>query len=423
MDIAYQCMIPVLQYFAKTTQSYGMAIVLLTVLVRVCVWPLVASSTKNMQKMQKLSPMLKKIQEKYKDEPEVLQKKMMEFWSANKVNPAGGCLPMLIQLPILFALFGTFNGPPFGDKPVDVSVKVVNAKDVSLRKHDETSKSNSPYVSKDGEVGKVVVFPGESTVVEGDAVDFATRVVEGKVPSDFKVKWTVVQGAKEAPPAEATVDENGHATFFKAGDYKINAIVDGVAKNDSFLFITSLGKKATGLDLLKPFNFDLLFLIVSFGATMYLSSKLTMGAKQDPAEMDEQQKVQADTMKMMPLMMMVTFFMIPLPAGVYLYMTVSNLFQTIQTWLLMQQPAPDLIDPDAPDAKPAPGGPVPGTIPPAAKKQGSSKVVDIDLTPKEDKNGKTEDAGAKININKDKLTGETAGQTVEKGKSKKKKKK
>lgn len=418
MDIAYQCMIPVLQVFAKTTQSYGMAIVLLTVLVRIIVWPLVASSTKNMQKMQKLSPMLKRIQEKYKDEPEVLQRKMMEFWSANKVNPAGGCLPMLIQLPILFALFGTFNGPPFSDKPVDVSIKVVDAKDVSLRKHDETSKSNSPFVSRNGEVGKVVVFPGESTVVQGDSVDFATRVVEGKVPSDFKVKWNVIQGTKEAPPAEATVDENGHATFLKTGDYKVNAIVDGVAKNDSFLFINSLGKKATGLDLLKPINFDLLFLILSFGGTMFVSSKLTMGPQKDPSEMDEQQKVQADTMKYMPVMMMATFFMIPLPAGVYLYMTVSNLFQTIQTWLLMQQPAPDLIDPDGPgnDSGPVAVGPIPGSFPGIKKQSASSaKVVDIDVTPK--------DTGAKININKDKLTGEPVGQTVEKGKSKKKKKK
>ena len=118
-------MIPILEYFHRMTNSYGWAIILLTVLVRVLVWPLVVKSTQSMQKMSQMQPMMKKIQERYKNDPEKLQKKMMEFYSKNKMNPLGGCLPTLVQLPVLFALFATFSGPPFGDKAVDVKVNVV----------------------------------------------------------------------------------------------------------------------------------------------------------------------------------------------------------------------------------------------------------------------------------------------------------
>ena len=96
--------------------------------------------------MQLLQPRMKLIQERYKGDPEQLQKKVMEFYAKNKANPLGGCLPMLVQLPILFALFGTFNGPPFGDKPVDVKVTVVEAKDASKVHRAETSGNNSPYL-------------------------------------------------------------------------------------------------------------------------------------------------------------------------------------------------------------------------------------------------------------------------------------
>jgi YidC/Oxa1 family membrane protein insertase len=418
--ITYQLMIPFLQFVVQKTQSYGLAIIMLTLAVRALVWPLVSKSTKNMQKMGKLSPMLKELQERYKDDQEMLQRKMMEFWSVNKVNPMSGCWPMLVQLPILLALFGTFNGPPFSDKPIDVPVKVIEAKESAKREHKEVSGSNCPYVSKDGKVAKLVVFPGESKAVEGDKVDFSTRVVEGEVPADFKVKWQVQKGATLAKADEATIDQEGHAVFLKPGDYKVEAVVEGVAKNDSFLFINSLGKKATGLELLKPENLDLVAMIALFGLTMFLSSKLTMTTPKDPSQMDEQQRVQADTAKMMPLVMTATFVIIPLPAGVYLYMLVSSLVQTLQTWLIMRKPAPDLIDVDA-NGKNAPTGLN------NPNNQRNPKVIDIGTAPssqnsgKNGKNGVSSDEGATIQFDPDKLAKE--GETVEKGKSKKKKKK
>jgi YidC/Oxa1 family membrane protein insertase len=84
---------------------YGLAIIVMTIFIKLVFWPLTQASTRSMKRMQALQPELKKLQEKYKEDPAKLNKKMMEFWREHKVNPMSGCWPMLIQLPIFFALF------------------------------------------------------------------------------------------------------------------------------------------------------------------------------------------------------------------------------------------------------------------------------------------------------------------------------
>jgi YidC/Oxa1 family membrane protein insertase len=417
MDITYQLMIPVLLWIHKFTQSYGLSIIVLTLLVRVIVWPLVAASTKNMKKMQLLQPKMKAIQARYKDDPELLQKKVMEFYKVNKTNPVTGCLPMIIQLPLLFALFGTFNGPPFGDRPVDVKVTVMDAqeaaKDPAKIHRNETSGSNSPYVSPNGQCAKVVVFPGESTVTEGQSIDFATRAVDGELPADFKVRWDIRKGSNYAPKDEAFIEQDGHATFTKKGEYRVEGVVEGIAKSDSFLFVTSLGKKPTGPELLKPQNWDQVFLIVLFGVSMYFSSKISMAGTTKPEDMDENQRMQADTMKYLPLGMTVSFLFMPLPTGVYLYMVVSNIVQTLQTWLLMQGPVEPLIDPDDLDGSSGTGA---GTSSGSTfRANPGGNTIDIGPAPK---NGKS-DPGAKLKFN----PADPVGEGVEKRKPTKKKKK
>ncbi|MHB8842143.1 MAG: YidC/Oxa1 family membrane protein insertase [Candidatus Aquicultor sp.] len=94
-----------LTFFNAYVHSYGVAIILLTVAVRIFILPLTIKQTKSMYEMQKLQPKLRELQEKYKDNKEKLQQEMMKFYSENKVNPFGGCLPLILQLPIFFALF------------------------------------------------------------------------------------------------------------------------------------------------------------------------------------------------------------------------------------------------------------------------------------------------------------------------------
>lgn len=85
--------------------SYGFAIVAITIVIKLVFWPLTQASTRSMKRMQALQPQVKVIQEKYKDDPMKMQKKMGELWKEHKVNPAMGCLPMLIQIPFFFGFY------------------------------------------------------------------------------------------------------------------------------------------------------------------------------------------------------------------------------------------------------------------------------------------------------------------------------
>lgn len=89
--------------------NYGLAIFLLATLVRLVLHPLNMSSMKSMRAMQRLQPEMDRIREKYKNKPEALNAAVMALYKENKVNPAGGCLPMLLQMPLFFALYAVLN--------------------------------------------------------------------------------------------------------------------------------------------------------------------------------------------------------------------------------------------------------------------------------------------------------------------------
>ena len=99
----------VMNFFNKLVHNYGLAIILLTLLVRVCVMPFNIYSFKSMKVMQKLQPEMKALREKFKDDPATQNSKVMELMKTNKANPLGGCLPMLLQLPVFFALYQTLG--------------------------------------------------------------------------------------------------------------------------------------------------------------------------------------------------------------------------------------------------------------------------------------------------------------------------
>ena len=111
--LVHQMMLPILEKSYHLTGNYGWAIIFLTVLIRMLLLPLTMQSFYSTREMQKLQPKLKKIQEKYKNKPEELNKHMIELYKEHKVNPLGGCLPMLVQMPFLFALYGSLTSMEF----------------------------------------------------------------------------------------------------------------------------------------------------------------------------------------------------------------------------------------------------------------------------------------------------------------------
>ncbi len=104
-DIIAKPLLYVLNFSNGFVKNYGVSIILLTVLIKILFWPLTHKSYKSMKEMQKIQPLMAKIREKYKGNKEQMNKEMMALYKTYKVNPMGGCLPMVIQIPVFFALF------------------------------------------------------------------------------------------------------------------------------------------------------------------------------------------------------------------------------------------------------------------------------------------------------------------------------
>lgn len=98
-------LLKVLNGLYSVIPNYGVAIILLTVIVRLVFWPVTHKSTESMKRMAQVAPLVNQLREKYKDNPQKQQQEIMALYKEHKVNPLGGCLPMLIQIPVFFALF------------------------------------------------------------------------------------------------------------------------------------------------------------------------------------------------------------------------------------------------------------------------------------------------------------------------------
>lgn len=107
-------MLAILNFFYGLTHSYGLAIILLTLVIRLLLHPLNHKQMVSMQRMQKLQPRMKVLQEKYGNDKAKLNEETMKLYKENKVNPAAGCLPLLVQLPILILLFRALMNYDFG---------------------------------------------------------------------------------------------------------------------------------------------------------------------------------------------------------------------------------------------------------------------------------------------------------------------
>lgn len=127
MSIFVQWMTELLKWLYNLTDmigfgSYGLAIILLTVIIKTIIYPLTWKQMKSMRKTVEIQPKLQEIQKKYKNQPEKLNQEMMELYKKHNVNPAGGCLPLLVQLPIFWALYRTLFS--FGNYIADPSQAV-----------------------------------------------------------------------------------------------------------------------------------------------------------------------------------------------------------------------------------------------------------------------------------------------------------
>jgi YidC/Oxa1 family membrane protein insertase len=115
----------ILSWIYSLVGNFGVAVILFTILVRLVLLPLDIKSKGSMKKMAEISPEVQKINEKYKNDPEKKNRKLQELYAKKKINPLGGCLPMLLQLPLFFAFFAALRSISYQEM-IDFYVKLIN---------------------------------------------------------------------------------------------------------------------------------------------------------------------------------------------------------------------------------------------------------------------------------------------------------
>jgi YidC/Oxa1 family membrane protein insertase len=339
--ISDNLLLPILDFFYGLVPSYGLAIIALTVVIRLALFPLSAGSIRSARRMRIAQPVMQQrqaeIKTKFANNPqkqqEELGKLMQEFGS-----PLAGCLPLLVQMPILFALFATLRGSPFADVPYTFNVKVlpqeqiaaVEAKPFNTPSHSifVTATKHVPVIGTLEKGTKLGVGDSETVTLHGkDGSSFDSVLSSVENGESFRPTWSVTKGE-----GVVSVDQNGTISGLSPGDAVVEGKIPGLAARSGFLFIKALGQVGFVTD--GAINWDVAILVAAFGATLFISQILSgMGMPVNPQ--------QSTANKITPVMITAMFLFFPLPAGVLLYMVVANIFQGIQTYLLSREALPD----------------------------------------------------------------------------------
>ena len=263
-------------------QNYGVAIILFTIVVKLLLLPLNIKSQKAMKKQQKIQPIMAELQKKYANDQQKLQQEMMKVYKENNVSMAGGCLPMLIQMPILVALYQAIQKPltymfnvPYKNIPSDVVNKVVE------------------LAEKAGEK------------VTGNAEQFVSQLM-----SVDQIKISSWAGQEEGKLHEWYINFNFLGLDLSKKPQNAIAYLSDPMENLSVVLL-----------LLIP----ILAIVSSF-----LQSKITMkqSGQDKNSGTDQAQSMNAMMKWMMPIMS--GYFALILPAGIGLYWIVSGVVQIIQ---------------------------------------------------------------------------------------------
>ena len=339
--ISDNLLLPILDFFYGLVPSYGLAIIALTVVIRLALFPLSAGSIRNARRMRIAQPVMQKrqaeIKAKYASNP---QKQQEELGSLMKEfgSPLAGCLPLVVQMPILFALFATLRGSPFADVPYTLNLKVLPAEQIAaVEPKPFNSASHSIFVTETNHVPVIATLESGTKLGVGDkpqvqlhtrAGDSFASVLDGIDNGDtFKPSWSVSKGE-----GVVSVDQNGTITALAPGDATVEGKIPGLAARSGFLFIKALGQVGFMTD--GAVNWDIAILVAGFGASLFASQILSgMGMPANPQ--------QSTANKITPVMITGMFLFFPLPAGVLLYMVIANVFQALQTFLLSREALPD----------------------------------------------------------------------------------
>ncbi|MEN3314439.1 MAG: YidC/Oxa1 family rane protein insertase [Acidimicrobiaceae bacterium] len=352
LDPLYTALGTVLAWFYDVIPSYGVAIILLTLAVRLLTFPLTAKQARSQQQLQKLQPELKRLQAKYKGDKQKLNEEMMKFYKENHVNPFGGCLPLFIQFPVLIVLYRLILGLT---RTFIVGFAIVVGAAVAVGGAPagplEGVTVQNGHVSS-GSVSKGVVTRGNldeaQAVVNGKVVGTVTgaKIVNGKIASAKVMNGNVlvgtmtdltVTGGQVAGSPKNVPESSSLFAALKASGGKMES------------WGMDLAKRASDTSGSEQVPFVILVILV--GATgFYQQRQLTGRLPKESA--NSQMAVMG---KVFPLIFV--FISWTIPAGVVVYFLVSNIWQIgQQAFMFRNQPKPDA---GTKTAGKAPKGPTP----------------------------------------------------------------
>jgi YidC/Oxa1 family membrane protein insertase len=319
---------------AKFVGNWGLAIILLTIIVRGAMWHLNVQQQRSMKMMQSLQPKMKAIQDRYQSNPQVMQQKMMEFYKEHKFNPMGGCLPLLIQMPIFILLYSALISPQF--------IQVAGDQHFLFVKSLATTMRATAGISNNGVLGAA---KGDNLILGNTATIYLPDETIKNVKIKDPAKAVEIQG--ELTPGEdvdlAVSLDHINLKFSQQDQIEkaeLTVTNSNIRENETIEFVRDGGYlKATvpTIPVSKQLHFDVVALILLFAITMVISQKVMMAINKTDSADPTQQALQKSMGTFMPLMIIATFVIIPIPAGVLLYLITSNVIQIIQTVIINKQ--------------------------------------------------------------------------------------
>lgn len=337
-------MLPILDFFYGIVPSYGLAIVALTLVIRTAVYPLSAGSIRSMRRTRAVQPYMQKRQEeiktRYKDDPTKQQEEMGKLFK-EVGNPLAGCLPVLLQMPVLFALFATLRGSPFANINYSVNLEIFPQEQIErIVPQAFATKPQNIYVADGVRAPVVALLPGGNKLGVGEKTKVLFQTTEGKPFKELLVEhpenklateWKIIKGEERVQ-----IDGEGNIVALQPGEVTIQGTIPGLAANKGFLFIKALGQVgAVGEN--GEINWDIVGMVLFFGISLYLNQVLS---GQGTSNANAQQQT---VNKITPVLFSGMFLFFPLPAGVLMYIVIANIFQTIQTLILSREPLPENI--------------------------------------------------------------------------------
>ncbi len=335
-------MLPILDLLYGIVPSYGLAIVALTLVIRLALFPLGANSIRSMRKMKVVQPLMQKrmqeIKERNKDNPTKQQEEMLQV-QKEFGNPLAGCFPLLLQMPVLIALFGVLRGSPFADVTYPISLQILpQAQLEQVQPQVYTTPPKNIYTSEGVHYPIVAVLPPGNNLVVGQKTKLEFQDVSGKplsaivseVPDDkFIPHWKVISGQERVQ-----LNDDGTLEALQPGKVTIQGIVPGLATDKGFLFISALGRVGA-FDRDGTVHWDIVGMVLFFGVSLYFNQILAgQGTKTSNPQQDTVNKIT-------PLIVSGVFFISPLPAGVLMYMIIANIIQSFQTFIISREPLPE----------------------------------------------------------------------------------